>query len=77
MWGASEAVAKITPLRLFATDTLVMVMLPVLVTVPLKVSSAPGTTVPVGQVCVTLNCGVEIMVQVAAAVLVRGRPQVL
>ena len=67
----------VDPLMLFTTTTLVRVMLPVFVTVPLKVSNAPGTVGLAGQDWVILSAGVVAIAQVALAVLVIVTPQTL
>ena len=58
------------PLRLLRTITLVSVILPVFLTVPLKVSKPPGTAGLVGQFWVTWMPGRVRSVQVAEALLV-------
>jgi hypothetical protein len=69
--GASVAVVKtgVVPLKLFTTLTLVSVMLPALLTVPLNTSRPPGLAGFAGQVCATTRRGVVTSGQVAVALL--------
>ena len=70
--GASVAAVKtgVAPVRSFVTSTFVNVILPALLTVPLKVRRPPPTGGMMGQFCVTTIRGVVISTQVADAVLV-------
>src|SRR6266850_1816942 len=60
---------------LFTTRTLVRVMLPELLTVPLKISGWPGCTGASGQVLVTAMAGLFVPGQLAKAVLVTEWPK--
>ena len=60
---------------LFTTTTLVKVMLPLLLTLPVKTSKPPGATGLIGQVLVTRMEGVVTAVQVAEALSVTLLPQ--
>ena len=61
--------------RLFSTRTLVSVMLPLLLTLPLKTSSAPGATGLAGQDLVTRSAAVVTAGQFAVALCVTLLPQ--
>ena len=58
----------------FTTTTLVRVMLPLLLTLPVKTSKLPGATGLAGQVLVTRMEGVVTAVQVAEALSVTLLP---
>ena len=59
------------PVWLLVTTRLFKVMLPALLTLPLKVSRAPGVTGSIGQFCVMITSGVVTSVQIAEALLPR------
>src|ERR1041385_1344883 len=60
---------------LFTTSTLVSVMLPALLTLPLNTSGWPGCTAPAGHVFVTTTAGLFVPRQVAVAVFVTEWPK--
>src|SRR5436190_7813693 len=70
--GASVAAVKtgVVPVRSLVTTMLVSVMLPALLTLPVKVSRPPGLAGLAGQFCVTVRRGVVPSGQVADATLV-------
>ena len=67
----------VVPLRLFRTTTLVRVMLPVLVMVPVYIIRAPGAGGRAGQDWVIAKAGVVAMAQVELTELVMSTPQTL
>ena len=77
--GGNAAAVKtgVAPLKLFRITTLVSMMLPALLTVPLYVSKPSGLTGFVGQFCVTAICGVVRSGQVALTELFTATPQTL
>ena len=62
------------PVWLLVTTRLFKVMLPALLTLPLKVSRDPGVMGLVGQFCVIITSGVVIRMQLAEAVLLTVLP---
>ena len=78
--GASMATVKITVLaagRLSVTITLVSVMLPALLTVPLYVMMPPGSAKLNGHTCVTVIAGVVVIAHVVLVEFVTAIPQML